>query len=132
MIGAWANQTPKGPNPGIEVDLVMIELQIIIKAHPHKTRTMTEALQAMAKNVRAVPGCLSVELYKRVGSPCHVCYDEVWESETALRQMIVSRHFSQLAALMELSTEPPYCQFRFISKTQGLEFAQQVRNSSNC
>jgi len=41
--------------------------------------------------------------------------------------MITSRHFSQLASLMELSSEAPACKFRFISQTYGLGFAEQVR-----
>jgi hypothetical protein len=55
----------------------------------------------------------------------------MWESEAALRSMIASRHFSQLAALMELSSEPPACEFRFISQTYGLGFAEQVRDCAN-
>ncbi len=105
----------------------MIELHLTLKVPLKKVRAMTEALQALAKNVRSEPGCLNVELYKTVGSPCTLCYDEIWESEIGLRRMIASKHFSQLASLMELSTEPPNCQFRFISKTHGLEFAEQVR-----
>ncbi|MDP1664664.1 MAG: antibiotic biosynthesis monooxygenase [Methylobacter sp.] len=105
----------------------MIELHLVLKVTPGKTRSMIDALQALAKNAGAAPGCMAVEVYKAVGERGSICYDEIWESETVLRNMIVSRHFSQLASLMELSYEPPDCQFRFISKTLGLEFAEQVR-----
>jgi len=105
----------------------MIELHLTLKVPLKKVRSMTEALQSLAKNARSEPGCLTVEVYKTVGAPCSLCYDEIWESEIELRRMITSKHFSQLASLMELSTEPPNCQFRFISQTHGLEFAEQVR-----
>jgi quinol monooxygenase YgiN len=71
---------------------------------------------------------MAVEVYKTVAGASYICYEEIWESEAALRRMIASRHFSQLAALMELSSEPPSCEFRFISQTYGLEFAEQVRD----
>lgn len=108
----------------------MIELHLTLKVPPRKVRALTEALQALAKSARAEPGCVRVDVYKTVGASPHIlCYGETWESETGLRRMIASKHFSQLASLMELSNEPPDCQFRFISKTQGLEFAEQVRSS---
>jgi quinol monooxygenase YgiN len=89
----------------------MIELHLVLKAPPSKTRTLIAALQALAKSSRGAPGCMAVEVYKTVAVPRYICYEEIWESEEALRSMIVSRHFSQLAALMELSTEPPVCEF---------------------
>jgi quinol monooxygenase YgiN len=109
----------------------MIELHLVLKAPPNKTRTLITALQALAKSARTVPGCIAVEVYKTVAEPRYICYDEIWDSEAALRRMIASRHFSQLAALMELSSEPPACEFRFISKTYGLGFAELVRGCAN-
>ncbi|QPK63561.1 antibiotic biosynthesis monooxygenase [Methylomonas sp. LL1] len=99
----------------------------MLRAVPDQTRMLTDALQVLAQGVRSVPGCLSVEIYKTVATPHCLCYDEIWESEASLRRMIKSRHFSQLASLMELSSHPPVCEFRFISKTQGIDFADQVR-----
>lgn len=109
----------------------MIELHIVIKTHAKETRAITQALQALGKSIQSIPGCISVEIYKRVGAPCTVCYDEIWASESALQQMITTKHFSQLASLMECASETPNCEFRFISEIQGLEFAEQVRNRLN-
>jgi quinol monooxygenase YgiN len=102
-----------------------------LKATPNKTRTLIAVLQALAKSARLAPGCMAVEVYKTVAGPSYICYDEMWESEAALRRMIASRHFSQLAALMELASEPPACEFRFIAQTYGLGFAEQVRGCAN-
>lgn len=109
----------------------MIELHLVLRAPPNRTRILIDALQALAESVRSVPGCMAVEVYKSVAGPRYICYDEIWESEAELRRMIVSHHFSRLAALMELSSEPPACEFRFISQTYGLGFAEQVRACSN-
>jgi len=109
----------------------MIELHLVFKTPPNQTRSFTAALQALAKSARTFPGCMSVEVYKNVAQPRYLCYDEVWESEAELRSMIASHHFSQLAVLMELSSEPPFCEFRFIGKTYGLGFAELVRGCGN-
>jgi quinol monooxygenase YgiN len=109
----------------------MIELHLVLKALPNKTRTLIAALQALAKCARVETGCIAVEVYKTAVGSRYICYEEIWESEAALRSMISSRHFSQLAALMELSSEPPSCEFRFISQPYGLGFAEQVRGCAN-
>lgn len=109
----------------------MIELHVVLRARPNQTRSLTAALQALAKSARTLRGCVNVEVYKNVAQPRCLCYDEVWESELELRRMIASHHFSQLAALMELSSESPSCEFRFISQTYGLSFAEQVRGYDN-
>lgn len=106
----------------------MIELHLVLRVVPSNTRPMIDALKALAKSARAAPGCMSAEVYKAVDERGCVCYGEIWESERLLCNMIASKHFSQLAALMELSSKPPDCQFRFISKTQGLEFAEQIKS----
>lgn len=109
----------------------MIELHLVLRAPPNQTRNLTAALKALAKSALTLQGCMNVEVYKNLAQPHYLCYDEVWESEQELRQMIASHHFSQLAALMELSCEPPSCEFRFISQTYGLGFAEQVRGYDN-
>ncbi|MGR8979257.1 MAG: putative quinol monooxygenase [Gammaproteobacteria bacterium] len=109
----------------------MIELHLVLRVPPNKTRPMIDALITLAKNARAETGCIAVQVYRAFGVPHCVCYDETWESESVLRRMIASRHFSQLASLMELSSEPPDCQFRFIAEIRGLEFAAQVRDDSD-
>ena len=109
----------------------MIELHLILRAPPNQTRKWIAALQTLAKSARTLQGCVNVEVYKNVTQPRCLCYDEVWESEQELRRMIASHHFSQLAALMELSSEPPCCEFRFISQTYGLGFAELVRGCGN-
>lgn len=105
----------------------MIEFHLVLRVAPNKARTVVDALQVLAKSARATPGCMGVEVYKAVDERGCICYDEIWETESVLRSMIASKHFSQLAALMELSSKPPDCQFRFIAKTQGLEFAEQIK-----
>ena len=105
----------------------MIELHLVLRAQPNQTRNLIDALQALAKSARSAPGCHAVEIFMTVDRPRYICYDEIWESETELNRMIASHHFSQLAALMELSSEPPNCEFRFINQTFGLSYAEQVR-----
>ena len=92
---------------------------------------MIAAFRALTRWARAEPGCLSARLFVADGDPRCVCYVEAWESEEALRRMIQSPHFSQLAALMELGSEAPDCEFRLITETRGLEFPASVRASAD-
>lgn len=108
----------------------MIELHLVLKAPSNRISALIDALQVLADSVRSKPGCLGVGLYKSVTEPRCLYYDEIWESELDLRRMLESHHFCQLATLMELASEPPTCEFRFISKTCGFDFAEQVRGLS--
>ncbi len=103
----------------------MIEMHLTLKVPAKKYREIAEALLSLAKNVRVAPGCIEVGVYKNLGLPHVFSYNEIWESEIALRKVIASTHFRQLASLMELSSEPPVCQFRFINDVQGIEFASR-------
>jgi quinol monooxygenase YgiN len=105
----------------------MIEFHLVLKAPLHKTRVILEAMQVLAKNVRSEPGCLNASVYRTVGLSSRIYYQETWDSEEVLKKMILSRHFSQLVTLMELSVEPPDCQFRFIQEVRALDYAEYVR-----
>lgn len=106
----------------------MIELHLVLHTTRYQTRAVISAFQTLARWARAEPGCLSAQLFVAVDESRSLCYVETWESEEALRRMIRSSHFSQLAALMELGAEAPECEFRLITETRGLEFPMMVRN----
>lgn len=105
----------------------MIELHLLIHLPRRQKRTVLAAFQSLAKWARAEHGCISVELFVAASDPGCLCYVETWKSEAELRQMIRSRHFSQLIALMECASKAPTCEFRIIEQTYGLELAAQVR-----
>lgn len=109
----------------------MIELHLVLKAPTKRIRHLIDALQVLADSARLEPGCLGVELYQNVAGQRYLCYDEMWESEADLRRMLTSHHFCQLANLMELASEPPACEFRFINQTYGFDFAERVRGLSD-
>jgi quinol monooxygenase YgiN len=109
----------------------MIELHLVLKAPANRIRPLTDALQVLADSARSKPGCLAVELYKSLTEPRRLYYDEIWESEADLRRMLASHHFCQLATLMEQASEAPTCEFRFIRKTYGFDFAEKVRGLSS-
>lgn len=110
------------------IDLGMIELHLVIHLPRRQKRSLIEAFHSLAKWARSEHGCVSAELFVAAYDPACLCYVEKWTSEDALRQMIRSRHFSKLIALMELASEPPNCEFRVIAESRGLEFAAQVRD----
>ena len=63
----------------------MIELHLVLKAPPNKTRTPIAALQALAKSARLAPGCIAVEVNKMAIESRTICYEETWGPEAGLR-----------------------------------------------
>ncbi|MGR8935761.1 MAG: putative quinol monooxygenase [Gammaproteobacteria bacterium] len=110
------------------IALCMIELHLLIHLPRRQKHSLTKAFQSLAQCARSEYGCISAELLVAVSDPCCFRYIETWKSEEELRQMIRSRHFSRLVALMELASEAPACEFRVIAETRGLEFAAQIRD----
>lgn len=106
----------------------MIELNLILYAKPRQIRSLTDALLSLAKAARLESGCVTARVFVAAEDSNCLSYIETWESAEELRRMIRSRHFSQLATLLELAAAPPECRFRVIAETHGLEFAAQVRD----
>jgi predicted acylesterase/phospholipase RssA/quinol monooxygenase YgiN len=106
----------------------MIELHLLLHMPRQQTRPVIAAFRSLAKHVRAEPGCRSARLFVAAENPRCLCYVETWASDEDVRRMIRSPHFSQLAALMELASEAPECEFRVIAETHGLEFPARVRD----
>jgi quinol monooxygenase YgiN len=73
-------------------------------------------------------GCISCRLYQEVGDPDTVLLMEEWESQKALERHIKSDQYRIILSLMDLSEKYPEVKLNTISKTEGLEAIEKVRN----
>lgn len=109
----------------------MIELRLCLQAHSRQTQPLVAALQSLARSARLERGCLEAHVFTESDDPRCLYYSEAWDVEENLRSMLRSERFTHLVELMEMAAEPPSLDFRTISETQGLEFAQQARRDPN-
>jgi len=109
----------------------MIELWLHLRTDPRRTRTLVDALKALARLAQLERGCLAAHVFTDCNDPRQLYYREAWDTEENLQSMLCSERFTHLMELMEMATEPPSLDFRTISETQGLEFAWQARHRQN-
>ena len=62
-----------------------------------------------------------------VGDPDVICYVEEWPDVEGLDEYLRSARFGRMLALMETAVEAPTLEFRFVSKTRGLDYVAEVR-----
>jgi quinol monooxygenase YgiN len=104
-----------------------VEMRLHIAAIAGRLQEMIEALQFLAQQVELDQQCAGCRAYSVIGEPDAILYSEEWLEVESLNLQIRSHRFTQLLALMETAAEPPTLEFRFIAKTQGLDYAAEMR-----
>jgi quinol monooxygenase YgiN len=95
-----------------------------------QTRSITMALHSLASDVRPTAGCVSCSVSTDMANRGVVRYVEEWESEEDLRLRVSADTFAHLIALMEQAAQPPRIEFALARGTRGVEFAEEVRRST--
>src|SRR4051794_1930662 len=93
-----------------------------------RSRSVTVALHSLMVAARDQPGFVSGSLSAEVESLAGVQYVEEWVSEDHLRRMLVSDHFSRLAALIEDAVDLPSVSFALPTGNRGLDYLSEVRD----
>ncbi len=91
-------------------------------------RDLVEALRSVTRPARLDRECLAAWVLQDVDVPEALCYVEEWRSEAAAVRRVGSAEFGQLLGLMEAAPSPPSLEFRFVSRTRGLDFVEDVRS----
>jgi hypothetical protein len=78
-------------------------------------------------------GCLArrLSVSSESGSPQCVRYVEDWSSELELRAQVRSERFPRLLAVMETALTPPQIVFELASGSRGLDYVEEVWQTTN-
>ena len=79
---------------------------------------------------RIQPGCISCRLYQDLDEADAVILVEEWESRKKLDHHLNSDQYRIILSLMEASDRFPDIKINTVSKTEGLEGIEAVRNGS--
>jgi quinol monooxygenase YgiN len=79
---------------------------------------------------RIQPGCISCRLYQDLDESDAVFLVEEWDSRKKLDRHLNSDQYRVILSLMEASDRFPDIKINTISKTEGLEAIEAVRNGS--
>lgn len=82
-------------------------------------------MRYLARSTRLEPGCMSCSAWTGAD---RVHYIEEWMTEADMRRRVRSDGFTSLLGILEAAKEPRV-QFDFVTRTRGLEYVTEVRES---
>ena len=105
----------------------MFQLNLRLRAQPHKADEAIQALRSIVIATRAERGLLASRIYQEASNPEMLCLEEDWSSEPVLQSYIRSSCFTDLLLLMETAPEAPILKVHFVGEVHGLEYVEAVR-----
>jgi quinol monooxygenase YgiN len=108
-----------------------VRLTVCWTVPPGEVRSIAAALQTLMMQTRSERGCVACSVSTKLGAQPRIDYVEEWASEPELQRHIKSDGFSSLAELMEHGTDRPVVTFDLPGKTRSLDYAEEVRQSSD-
>jgi quinol monooxygenase YgiN len=106
----------------------VIQTVLKIKVPQLRMEELVRALKSLMVSARAERGLVGCNLYQRVENQTEFCYVEDWQTADDAESQMRSNRYTRLLALMETAAESPSLEFHTVSRTQGLDYLQEVRN----
>ncbi len=105
-------------------------MTVSLKVKAGEAGSIATALQALMNRVHNERGCETCSVSTEMAAQPRIEYVEEWTSEVELQRHIRSDQFASLAELMEHAIERPAVTFHLPGGTRGLDYAEEVRQSS--
>lgn len=103
-------------------------VRLTIALNPTSARSaqeLVDSLRFLSLGTRLEPGCTGCTAWTS-GESVH--YVEEWATEADMRRRVRSDGFTSLLAILEAARDPRV-QFDFVTRTRGLEYVTEVRES---
>lgn len=86
-----------------------------------------ELLRSIAGPVRAVRGCLSLDIYEECGPDQAIVLVERWDTQEALEAHLRSSAYLRVLKAIELSAPTPGVRFDYVSASEGMDLVARCR-----
>ena len=90
--------------------------------------SVLEVLRSVQGRVRAQPGCSACDIYDEQGPDEAIVFIERWETEESLESHLRSELYRRVLAAIELSGGTPQVAFERVSRAEGIELIERLRN----
>jgi quinol monooxygenase YgiN len=109
-------------------EVAVVRLTVVLVASARSAPRLEEALRSLMIPTMLQEGCLECSAW--IDPDCTVHYQEDWATEANMRDRVRSDQFTRLLAVIEASERQPRVQFDFVTTTRGLDYVEEVRQSS--
>ena len=106
----------------------MIVFRITMNVIPGKQLEIMQTLISMAEPTAQEAGCISYRLFSDIEDKNRLCLLEEWKTRKYLDHHIASHRFGVLLGTEALLREPLEIQIFTVSRSEGMEAVQRVRN----
>ena len=108
----------------------MITVSLGFRVSHKRRKDFMNSARLILGPTRIQPGCISCRLYQDLDESDAVFLVEEWESRKKLDRHLNSDQYRVILSLMEASDRFPDIKINTVSKTEGLEAIEVVRNGS--
>jgi quinol monooxygenase YgiN len=109
----------------------MIVVRIAMNVLPAKQKELVQTLLSMIGPMQNEAGCLSYDLFSNIEDENFLNLIEEWQTRKKLEQHLRSEMFGVLLGTKSLLCEPPEIQIYTVSKSEGMEAIDAVRDKRN-
>ena len=104
-------------------------VQVLIKlvAPDGQGKKMLGMIRPLLGPIRSHPGCRNCEVYTDAESPDEVALIEEWDNEALFIEHVCSRDYLYIMEWMEQSVVKPEVKVGAVTKSDGLEYIQNIR-----
>lgn len=106
----------------------VVRLSVVLTASSRTAPRLEQAFRSLMIATSLRPGCLACHTW--IDPDWSVNYQEDWASETQIQDRIRADTFTLLLSVVEASDGPPRVQFDFVDKSRGLDYVQEVRETT--
>lgn len=104
-------------------------VQVLIKlvAPEGQGKQMLGTIRPLLGSIRSRAGCRACDVYLDVEASDEVVLFEEWDSETSFVDHVCSRDYRYILEWMEQSIVKPKVKVGAVTKSNGLEYIQEIR-----
>ena len=106
----------------------MVRLTVLLSTPVRDAEGLLDALRYVSTATRFGEGWLGCSVW--AGPESTVQYIEEWSSEEDMRRRVRSEAFTALLAVIESVPAAPQVRFDFVTRTRGLDYVAEVRESN--
>lgn len=108
----------------------MIAVSLRFRVSHKRRKGFMNSARLILGPTKIQPGCISCRLHQDLDEPDAIFLVEEWESREKLDRHFDSDQYRIILSLMEASDQFPDIKINTISKSEGLEAIEAVRNGS--
>ena len=106
----------------------MIQATVTIAVTPEKRSEILKSMRSTVEPTRVQQGCIDCHVHIDAVDPNTLTLSDSWQTRADLERHVKSDLYRTVLAIMESSAKRPHVAFHTISKSEGFEAVEELRD----